>query len=308
MQLEMQLIRTIAEWRALRDTARRAGRRVGFVPTMGALHAGHLALAAQARAECEMAVASIFVNPTQFNDARDLEAYPRTEASDAAQLAQVGVDVIFAPSAVEMYPDGFATSIDVGPIAEPLEGATRGAVHFRGVATVVAKLLNIIQPDRAYFGQKDAQQVLVITRLVRDLDLPVEIVTCPTVREPDGLALSSRNARLSPDARHRALGLSAALFRMRDDAMSGARRAEVLQATGFDVLSHHGILSEHVDYLAVVDRNTLAPLEVVEDGALIAIAAHVDGVRLIDNIVLERTDHTPVIAAPIAADHSPFAS
>jgi pantoate--beta-alanine ligase len=282
----MQLIRTIAEWRVLRDAARRAGRTVGFVPTMGALHAGHLALAAQARAECELVVASIFVNPTQFNDARDLAAYPRTESADAAQLEHVGVDVIFAPLAAEMYPGGFATVIDVGPIAEPLEGATRGTVHFRGVATVVAKLLNIVQPDRAYFGQKDAQQVLVIKRLVRDLDMPVDVVVCPTVREPDGLALSSRNARLSPDARRRALGLSAALFRMRDDVREGERRAAALVKHGLDTLAQHDIAGAHIDYLAVVDRNTLAPLEVVAGEALLAVAAHVDGVRLIDNVVL----------------------
>jgi pantoate--beta-alanine ligase len=282
----MHLIRTVTELRAYRATTRLARQRVGFVPTMGALHAGHVSLTAQARDECDVVIASIFVNPTQFNDARDLAAYPRTEADDAAQLERVGVDAIFAPTAAEMYPDGFATFVDVGPIAEPLEGATRGAVHFRGVATVVAKLLNIVQPDRAYFGQKDAQQVLVISRMVRDLDLPVEIVVCPTVRERDGLALSSRNARLTPDARRRALGLSAALFRMRDEAQQGERRASALVAHGMDILAQHGIGAGDVDYLAVVDRNTLAPLEYVEGNALLAVAAHVDGVRLIDNVVL----------------------
>lgn len=282
----MHLIRTVTELRAYRAATRLARQRVGFVPTMGALHAGHVSLTAQARDECDVVIASIFVNPTQFNDARDLAAYPRTEADDAAQLERVGVDAIFAPTAAEMYPDGFATFVDVGPIAEPLEGATRGAVHFRGVATVVAKLLNLVQPERAYFGQKDAQQVLVITRMVRDLDLPVEIVVCPTVREHDGLALSSRNARLTPDARRRAVGLSAALFRMRDEAQRGERRAPALVTRGLDLLAQHGIREQDVDYLAVVDRNTLAPLEVVEGDALLAVAAHVDGVRLIDNVVL----------------------
>lgn len=282
----MHLIRTVTELRAYRAATRLAGQRVGFVPTMGALHAGHVSLTAQARDECDVVIASIFVNPTQFNDARDLAAYPRTEANDAAQLERVGVDAIFAPTAAEMYPDGFATFVDVGPIAEPLEGATRGAVHFRGVATVVAKLLNLVQPDRAYFGQKDAQQVLVITRMVRDLDLPVEIVVCPTIREHDGLALSSRNARLTPDARRRALGLSAALFRMRDEVQHGEQRAAALVTRGLGTLAEHGIGAEHVDYLAVVDRNTLAPLEYVEGDALLTVAAHVDGVRLIDNVVL----------------------
>ncbi len=282
----MHLIRTVTELRAYRAATRLARQRVGFVPTMGALHAGHVSLTAQARDECEVVIASIFVNPTQFNDARDLAAYPRTEADDAAQLERVGVDAIFAPTAAEMYPDGFATFVDVGPIAEPLEGATRGAVHFRGVATVVAKLLNIVQPDRAYFGQKDAQQVLVISRMVRDLDLPVEIVVCPTVREHDGLALSSRNARLTPDARRRALGLSAALFHMRDEVLKGERRAAALVAHGMNLLARHGIGAGDVDYLAVVDRNTLMPLEYVGGDALLAVAAHVDGVRLIDNVVL----------------------
>jgi len=259
---------------------------------MGALHAGHLALATQARTECDVVVATIFVNPRQFNDARDLAAYPRTEASDAAHLAGVGVDVIFAPAADVMYPAGFSTTVDVGAVAEPLEGATRGAVHFRGVATVVTKLLNIVQPDRAYFGQKDAQQVLVIKRLVRDLDLPVEIVVCPTVREADGLALSSRNARLTPDARRSALGLSAALFTMRKHIASGERHVPTLLQHGFAVLAQHGIAADDVDYLAITDRDTLQSLDHVTQDALIAIAAHVHGVRLIDNILVDVSSFT----------------
>ncbi len=299
----MVVIRTITALRAHLLPARRGGRIVGFVPTMGALHAGHLSLAATARGECDLVVSSIFVNPTQFNDARDLAAYPRTEAQDTAQLEHAGVDVIFAPTAHEIYPTGFSTTIDVGAIAEPLEGATRGAVHFRGVATVVAKLLNMVQPDRAYFGQKDAQQVLVIQRLVRDLDLPVQIVVCPTVRESDGLALSSRNARLAADGRQRARGLSAALFAMRDRITAGELHAASIRAHGFDVLAQHGITADHVDYLAMADRETLQPLEQATGAVLLAVAAHVDGVRLIDNVILDlpASTHAPAgTDAPLA--------
>lgn len=281
------VIRTVTALRDVLRDARRTERTIGCVPTMGALHAGHLALASQARAECDVVVATIFVNPTQFNDARDLAAYPRTEASDAAQLAGVGVHVVFAPGPEEMYPAGFSTTVDVGQVAEPLEGAARGAVHFRGVATVVTKLLNIVQPDRAYFGQKDAQQVLVIKRLVRDLDIPVQVVVCPTVREADGLALSSRNARLTPEARRSALGLSAALFTMRDHIAAGERHVPTLLQHGFAVLAQHGIAADHVDYLAITDRDTLHPLDHITQGALIAVAAHVHGVRLIDNILVD---------------------
>jgi pantoate--beta-alanine ligase len=229
-------------------------------------------------------VASIFVNPTQFNDARDLAAYPRTEAEDSVQLAEAGVDFLFAPSASEVYPDGFSTTIEVGAIAEPLEGATRGPAHFRGVATVVAKLLNIVQPHAAFFGQKDAQQVLVVRRMVSDLDIPVEIIACPTVREVDGLAMSSRNARLSPDARRTALGISAALFAMRRAAESGTHAAEALRTLGLDEMARHGIEHPAVDYLSVVNARTLEPIDDVRNGALFVTAAHVGDVRLIDNV------------------------
>ena len=282
----MRLVRTVAELRRALGVERLASRRIGFVPTMGALHEGHLSLARRARAECDVVVCSVFVNPTQFNDARDLEAYPRTEAADAALLDAAGVDIIFAPGVDEMYPEGSTTSVDVGDIAEPLEGVARGTAHFRGVATVVAKLLNIVQPQVAYFGQKDAQQVLVVRRLVRDLDMPVEIVACPVVREADGLAMSSRNARLSREARADALGLSAALHRMEAMVAVGERACEPLVAAGLETLARHRIPASAVDYLAIVDAATLQPLSRVTDGALVAVAAHVGGVRLIDNLVV----------------------
>lgn len=282
----MRLVRTVAELRRALGVERLASRRIGFVPTMGALHEGHLSLARRARAECDVVVCSVFVNPTQFNDARDLDAYPRTEAADAALLDAAGVDIIFAPGVDEMYPEGSTTSVDVGDIAEPLEGVARGTAHFRGVATVVAKLLNIVQPQVAYFGQKDAQQVLVVRRLVRDLDMPVEIVACPVVREADGLAMSSRNARLSRDARADALGLSAALHRIEAMVADGERACGTLIAAGLEILASHRIPGSAVDYLAIVDAATLQPLARVTDGALVAVAAHVGGVRLIDNLVV----------------------
>src|SRR4051794_13570677 len=207
----MRTIRTIAEMRGWLGNARAEHRTVALVPTMGAFHAGHHSLMREARNEQDAVVVSLFVNPAQFNDAGDLAAYPRTEANDAAEAADLGVDVLFAPAASEIYPDGFATTVQVGGLAEVLEGAERGPGHFAGVCTVVNKLFNIVGPDVAYFGQKDAQQVAVVRRMVRDLDMPVKIEVMPTVREPDGLALSSRNVRLSPADRTRALALSRAL-------------------------------------------------------------------------------------------------
>ena len=288
----MRLIRTVAELRDALAVPRREGRRIGFVPTMGALHDGHLSLVGEARANCDVVVASIFVNPTQFNDARDLAAYPRTEADDSARLAEGGVDIVFAPDVAAIYPDGFSTTVDVGAITEPLEGATRGAMHFRGVATVVAKLLNIVQPDAAFFGQKDAQQVLVVRRMVSDLDIPVEVIACPTVRESDGLAMSSRNARLSADARKSAVGISAGLFTMRKAAESGTHGADALRNIGLHVMSQHGIEQSAVDYLAVVDDRTLQPVDDVRGGALLVTAVHVGGVRLIDNVEVPAVANT----------------
>src|SRR5262245_13989 len=207
----MRTIRTVAEMRAWLGNARDRNRSVGLVPTMGAFHAGHHSLMSAAREEQDEVVVSLFVNPTQFNDPNDLAAYPRSEANDAVEAGEQGVDVLFAPTVSEVYPEGFSTTVSVAGLSEVLEGANRGPAHFAGVCTVVCKLLNIVSPDVAYFGQKDAQQVAVVKRMVRDLDMPSKIEVMPTVREPDGLALSSRNVRLNPDDRRRALALSRAL-------------------------------------------------------------------------------------------------
>ncbi|MDA0165242.1 pantoate--beta-alanine ligase [Solirubrobacter ginsenosidimutans] len=278
----MRTIRTIGEMRAWLGNVRAEGRTVGLVPTMGAFHAGHHSLMRAAREEQDSVVVSLFVNPAQFNDQRDLAAYPRTEGNDAAEAAELGVDVLFAPGVSEIYPDGFATTVMVGGLAEVLEGAERGPGHFAGVCTVVNKLFNIVAPDVAYFGQKDAQQVAVVKRMVRDLDMPVRIEVMPTVREPDGLALSSRNVRLSPEDRARALGLSRALRAASAAVAGGARDAEAIRAAALAELD--GLDPE---YLAIVDPLTFAPLRTVSARTLVAIAAQVGPVRLIDNIVLE---------------------
>jgi pantoate--beta-alanine ligase len=278
----MRTIRTVAEMRAWLGNARAEGRAVGLVPTMGAFHAGHHSLMQAAREEEDSVVVSLFVNPAQFNDTRDLAAYPRTESNDAAEAAELGVDVLFAPPVTEIYPEGFATTVQVAGLSEVLEGAERGPGHFAGVCTVVNKLLNIVGPDVAYFGQKDAQQVAVVKRMVRDLDMPVRIEVLPTVREPDGLALSSRNVRLSPDERARALGLSRALRAAGEAVAAGERDADRVRAAA---LAELGDLKP--EYLALVDPLTFAPLHTVSARTLVAVAAQVGPVRLIDNIVLE---------------------
>ncbi len=278
----MIVVRTVAELRAAL-APRRAGT-IGFIPTMGALHEGHATLLRAARTADDAVVMSIFVNPTQFNEQADLAAYPRTEAADLALAEAEGVDVVFAPDIAEMYPVGFATTVSVtGPIAETLEGAERGRGHFDGVATVVTKLLLATLPDRAYFGAKDAQQVAVIRRFVADLGLPVEIVVCPTSRDADGLARSSRNTRLSAEERSRALAIPRALEAVKDAAAEGVADTGALRARAVAVLEAAGIRSE---YLAFVDPETLAPAAVVEGPVLVAIAARVGATRLIDNIVI----------------------
>jgi pantoate--beta-alanine ligase len=278
----MRTIRTVAEMRAWVGNVRAEGRSVGLVPTMGAFHAGHHSLMRAAREEQDSVVVSLFVNPTQFNDSHDLAAYPRTEANDAAEAAELGVDVLFAPQVSEIYPDGFATTVQVTGLSEVFEGAERGPAHFAGVCTVVNKLLNIVSPDVAYFGQKDAQQVAVVKRMVRDLDMNVRIEVLPTVREPDGLALSSRNVRLSPDDRVRALALSRSLNAAAAVVAAGERDAEAIRAAALAALG-----DVEAEYLAIVDPVTFAPLRSVSARTLIAIAAQVGPVRLIDNIVLE---------------------
>jgi pantoate--beta-alanine ligase len=222
----VKIVRTNAEMHAHRRQARGT---VGLVPTMGAFHGGHQALMRAARERCDVVVVSLFVNPTQFNEAADLEAYPRDENRDAAEAAELGVDVLYAPSVEEVYPPDFATSVRVEGLSDVLEGAARGPGHFAGVCTVVTKLFNVVHPDLAFFGQKDAQQVAVLRRMVRDLDLPVELVVIPTVREPDGLAMSSRNVRLNSDERSRALALSRGLEAAEAAIAAGQRDAETIE-------------------------------------------------------------------------------
>ena len=277
----MRTLRTVAQVRTALRPARRAERTIALVPTMGALHAGHLALVERARAECDEVVVSLFVNPAQFGDPDDLAAYPRDEDRDAVLAAEAGADLLFAPSAEELYPPGFVTHVTLGgPLVEALEGSRRGPEHFRGVATVVTKLLNVVQPDVAFFGQKDAQQTVAIRRLVADLNLPVRIEVAPTVREPDGLALSSRNVRLAAADRARARALPAALAAAAEAHASGEREAAALGSSARAAMTPFGVEPE---YLALVDPESLAPVTTVESAALVAVAAIVGGVRLIDN-------------------------
>jgi pantoate--beta-alanine ligase len=284
----MKTVRAVAELRATVRAARAAESRVGLVPTMGALHEGHLALVRRARERSGFVVVSLFVNPAQFNDPADLARYPRDEARDATLLRDAGVDVLFAPPVEEVYPPGFATSVEVAGLSEPLEGAMRGPAHFRGVATVVTKLLNMVQPDDAYFGQKDAQQALVIRRLVRDLDLPVRVEIHPTVREPDGLAMSSRNVRLDLDARRRAPALIHALRAVEAAVAEGQHDAAQALAAGDAFLVEAGIVPE---YFVAVSANTLEPVERIAGETLVAIAARLGDVRLIDNVLVTPGSH-----------------
>ena len=276
------ILRTVADLRALVRGWKMAGELVGVVPTMGALHEGHLSLARAAKADCERVIVTIFVNPLQFNNPDDLKKYPRTLEADAALLATVGVDVIFAPLAGEVYPDGFATTVTVTGVSQPLEGALRPG-HFEGVATVVAKLFGMTMADRGYFGQKDWQQLQVVTRLVRDLNIPVWIVGCETIREADGLAMSSRNARLDAGARGRAPVLFAAMTRAVADIRGGGsdrmairEAAEAVRAAGFD----------RVEYIELRDAGTLMPSDDPGRPRRMLAAAWLGGVRLIDNIAV----------------------
>jgi pantoate--beta-alanine ligase len=298
----MRVVHTVAELRAALSPARRAGLAVGLVPTMGALHEGHLSLIRRAREQCGEVVVSLFVNPSQFDERADLERYPRQEARDAELAARAGASLLFAPSVQEVYPPGFATQVEVLGVSDRLEGAVRGPEHFRGVSTVVAKLLCMAGPDVAYFGQKDAQQVVVIRRLVSDLNLPVRVEVCPTVRERDGLALSSRNALLAPAERERARGLYAALSAAERLALTGERRAAVLLDAAREALEPYEVEPE---YLALVDPDTFEPLAQLDRPGLLAIAARLGAVRLIDNLTLEPTPRLPALplARPAAAAH-----
>ncbi|RWR20561.1 pantoate--beta-alanine ligase [Microbacterium enclense] len=293
-----RIVRTVAELRAALALHRADG--VGFVPTMGDLHEGHLSLLRAARNDNGTVVLSIFVNPTQFGEASDLDAYPRTEAADVALAAEAGVDVVFAPSVAEMYPAGFATTVSVGgAITGTLEGAERGRSHFDGVATVVAKLLLAVQPDRAYFGAKDAQQVVVVRRMVADLGIPVEIVTRPTSRDADGLARSSRNTRLSPDDRAVAAAIPRALRAAQDAFADGIRDPHSLTDTVRVELN--GLDPEYVE---IVDADSLEPIEKIEHPALLALAVRVGPVRLIDNVVLVQGQDDRISLGPNGSDHA----
>jgi pantoate--beta-alanine ligase len=278
-------VATVAEVRRAIGEVRALGATVGMVPTMGALHEGHLSLIRAARAENDTVVVSIFVNPTQFGPNEDLKRYPRTLARDCELSQAAGADLIFCPADEEMYPAGFATWVDVEGLTDGLCGRSRPG-HFRGVCTVVSKLLNICAPDRAYFGEKDAQQLAVITRMVRDLDMPIAIVPCATVREADGLAMSSRNVRLTPEERAAAPALYRALIRAKELVAAGERDAAVLDG------AIRGVLAEaplgEVDYVEIVSAETLAPVTTIAGMCLIALAVRFDGsgTRLIDNIRL----------------------
>jgi pantoate--beta-alanine ligase len=280
-----KIVTTVADLRRSMKELRRKNETVGFVPTMGALHEGHLSLMRAARARNDVVVVSIFVNPTQFGPHEDLARYPRPFDDDLRYCCAAGVDLIFHPSVEEMYPGGHRTHVEVTGLQDVLEGASRQG-HFRGVATVVLKLLNQVQPDRAYFGQKDAQQVRIIRQLVRDLDVPVEIVVCPTVREPDGLALSSRNRYLDSGQRGAAVVLSKALHEAADLARQGERDPAVLaRRLGERIAAARGAA---LDYAVCVDADTLAPATSLETPALLAVAVRFGVTRLIDNLIIHR--------------------
>ena len=281
----MRTVRTIAELRKLLAPERRAGRSIGLVPTMGSFHDGHLSLMRRARADNEVLLVSLFVNPAQFAPGEDFAAYPRDEQRDTELAEAEGVDILFSPPVEEVYPDGFDTTVAVGGLTDTLEGdeAQRGAEHFQGVTTVVTKLFNMVGPDVAYFGQKDAQQALVIRKLVRDLDIPVRIEVCPTIRDADGLALSSRNAYLTPEERERALALSRALRAAEAAVASGTREAGAVVAVARDELERAGL---EPDYLQLRSATDLSPVERVNGSTLLAVAARVGRARLIDNAIL----------------------
>ena len=270
----------------MRDASRawrHESRRIGFVPTMGALHEGHLSLVRAAKARCDVVAASIFVNPTQFGPNEDFSKYPRTFDRDLELLEKEGVDAVFAPAVVVMYPAGAITYVTVESLSERLCGKSRPG-HFRGVTTVVSKLFNIVEPDVAFFGQKDAAQVAIIRRMVRDLNIPVEIAVCPIVREADGLAMSSRNAYLDPQQRKAALALHHSLQEVQQAFASGERNAHRLVEIGRQAFTREP--SVCLDYLEIVDRDSLHPLEKIEGSALVAVAGFVGTTRLIDNFVL----------------------
>jgi len=280
----MQVAETIAEVRAHVADARRSERRIGFVPTMGALHEGHLSLIRTARRQCDDVVVSIFVNPTQFAPGEDYERYPRALPDDLAACRQAGVDLVFAPSVEQMYGPEPLTTVHTAKLTERLCGAHRPG-HFDGVTTVVAKLFNIVQPDVAYFGQKDAQQAVVIKKMVADLNFPIEIVVCPTVREPDGLAMSSRNAYLSAPQRRQARALYQALLLARREILAGQRDPQALIRQMREHITAAGPCT--IDYIEIVDPERLTPLETIRSPALVTLAVRIGPARLIDNLLVD---------------------
>jgi len=275
----MNILTTINAMRATRQKTQR----LGFVPTMGALHEGHLALVRAAKAQSDVVAASIFVNPLQFGPKEDLSKYPRRFERDREMLEKEGVEILFAPSVEEMYPEKAITYVDVEGLSDKLDGKSRPG-HFRGVSTVVSKLFHIVQPNLAFFGQKDAAQVAIIRRMVRDLNIPVEIVVCPIVREPDGLAMSSRNAYLDAEQRKSALVLYRSLLYVQNLFQQGERNAATLIAAGIKIFSEEP--SVRLDYFEMVNPETLEPIEEITRGTLVALAAYVGTTRLIDNILL----------------------
>jgi pantoate--beta-alanine ligase len=280
----MEKAETIAAVRRLVDEARQGKKKVGLVPTMGALHTGHASLIDTAASQCDFVVVSIFVNPTQFGPREDFSAYPRPMEKDLALCKAHGVDVVFAPSAGEMYGEGGLTWVDVEKLSEPLCGQFRPG-HFRGVTTVCAKLFNIVRPDLAFFGQKDAQQAVLIRRMVSDLNMPLEIVVCPTVRESDGLAMSSRNQYLSSKERAQAATLYRALSNAQDQIAAGVRDATRLTAGIAEIL--HQVPGLQIQYASIVDAESLQPLDPVAGRVLMAVAVRLGTTRLIDNIVVD---------------------
>jgi pantoate--beta-alanine ligase len=279
----MKICYTVEDIREACRGARSGGGRLGFVPTMGALHEGHLSLVRAARDCCDVVAASIFVNPTQFGPNEDLAKYPRAFERDRGLLEKEGVELLFAPSVEEMYPAGAVSWVTVEGLSDRLDGRSRPG-HFRGVTTVVAKLFHVVEPDAAFFGQKDAAQVAIIRRMVRDLKFPVEIVACPIMREADGLAMSSRNAYLAPLQRRQATVLYRALMRVKERWGAGERDAARLVAVGCEEIAREK--SVRLDYFEMVDSDSLDPVEKAGDGALVAVAAFVGETRLIDNVVL----------------------
>ncbi|MGH9744055.1 MAG: pantoate--beta-alanine ligase, partial [Candidatus Acidiferrum sp.] len=288
----MEIIRTIGWMKEYARGARAEGRVIGLVPTMGALHEGHAALVERARRECSRVIASVFVNPKQFGPSEDYKKYPRTLETDAEKLGAIGVDVLFAPEAPEVYPDGFRTYVNVEGISERLEGRSRPG-HFRGVATVVLKLFEIVQPHFAYFGRKDAQQVRIISEMAQDLNLDAEIVVCPIVREEDGLALASRNAYLNAEERRAATVLHRALMAARDELATGVRDAMQLQTVMRRVIEAEKLAN--LDYAEVVNAETFEPVVRVARACYAVLAVYIGKTRLIDNLLIEPFSDGPEV-------------